>query len=344
MTPRLLELLCCPECRGELTLVQASGTEPGIEGLLHCRCGATYRLRGGIPRLLSMDHGIPAGISPRRFSGAQKKTQRSFGKQWRYFSRMTEPFRADLFRYLGSVEGQFFKGKLGLDVGCGFGRHAYYAHQLGAEMVAVDFSQAIESASRNLRDCQNVHVVQANLYRLPFRPGTFDFIYSLGVLHHLPDPEAGFRALVPLLKPGGVIMIWVYSSTRRGINQALELVRRVTTRLPSPAVRVISLAAGAVDYGGFVLPYKLLSASPGIGRWIDRVAWERLKLYGRYPFDVTWADWFDRLAAPYRAYYDAPTLQRWLADARLTNPHVSPTGFYGWRAHGQAPADHHPGS
>ena len=342
MNPRLLSLLCCPVCGSDLTLTPVNGGALEADQSLQCRCGSAYPIRGGIPRLLSMDR-VPAGQAPRRFSVAQRRTQRNFGKQWRYFSKMTETFETDLFRYLGQVDGSFFQGKLGLDVGCGFGRHAYYASRLGAEMVGVDFSEAIESAAHTLRESETVHLVQANIYQLPFRPQTFDFIYSVGVLHHLPDPEAGFRALVPLLKPGGTIMIWVYSSTRRGVNQMLEMVRRVTTRLPAPAVRLVSLAAGLVDYGGFVLPYKLLRSLPVVGPSIDRVAWERLKLYSQYPFEVTWADWFDRLGAPLRAYYDAPTMQRWLADARLTNHHVSPTGTYGWRAHGQAPADHHPG-
>lgn len=280
---------------------------------------------------------VPPGATSSRFFLEQRRTQRNFGKQWRYFSKMTDVFETDLFRYLGQVEPAFFQGKLGLDVGCGFGRHAYYANQLGAEMVGVDFSEAIESAAANLRGSQGVHLVQANLYQLPFRPRTFDFIYSLGVLHHLPDPEAGFRALVPLLKPGGVIMIWVYSSVRRGVNQLLEWVRGVTTRLPAPAVKWVSLAAGVVDYGGFVLPYRFLRSLLAIGPGVERIAWNRLKLYSRYPFEVVWADWFDRLGAPLRAYYDAPTLQRWLADTGLVNPQVSPTGVYGWSAHGQAP-------
>lgn len=341
MDARLLQWLCCPACGGDLAPRPDRAAD--TDGMLRCGCGSSYEIRGGIPRLLALERGAPAGMAPGRFLHAQRQTQKSFGKQWRYFSKMDRAFSEDLFRYMGPLDRRFFEGKLGLDAGCGFGRHAYYASGLGAEIVAVDFSQAIESAARVLEGRPNVHLVQANLYRLPFRPGTFDFIYSLGVLHHLPDPEAGFRALVPLLKPGGTMLIWVYSNTRRWINRTLELVRSVTTRLPAPVVRAVSLAAGVVDYGGFVIPYKALRAVPQLGPQIERIAWKRVKLYSRYPFEVTWADWFDRLAAPYRAYYDGPTLQRWLAETRLTNTHVSPTEAYGWRAYGQAPLDHHAG-
>ncbi|HBQ37543.1 MAG TPA: hypothetical protein DD714_00775 [Candidatus Omnitrophica bacterium] len=335
ISPRLLSLVCCPACGGTLMLSGDNGGGSEGDGWLRCGCGQTYPVRGGIPRLLVMTR-VPSGYTPRRFVIEQRRTQRSFGTQWRYFSTMTDAFETDLFRYLGQVDPAFFKGKLGLDVGCGFGRHAYYASRLGAEMVGVDFSEAIDSAAKNLDGSERVHLVQANLYQLPFRPQTFDFIYSLGVLHHLPDPEAGFRSLVPLLKPGGTMMIWVYSSARRGVNRVLELARGVTTRLPAPAIKWVSLAAGAVDYGGFVLPYRRLRSWPAVGPAVERLAWPRVKLYSHYPFEVIWADWFDRLAAPLRAYYDAPTLRRWLADAGLTNPHVSPTGTYGWSAHGQA--------
>lgn len=338
MKPRLLDLLCCPGCQGTLTLEPSSdGGQVIVDGILRCDgCASRFAVRGGIPRLVSLAAGGAAGSPDGAFLKTQQRTQRSFGRQWQYFSRMAGVFREDLFRYLGSLDPQFFRGRLGLDAGCGFGRHAYFASELGAEMVAVDFSDAVEAAARTLRDRDNAHVVQADLYRPPFRERSFDFIYSIGVLHHLPDPEAGFRALVPLLKPGGVIMIWAYSSTRRGVNQVLESARALTTRLPVPVVMGLSYAAGAVDYAGFIWPYKLLRTLPAARNWVERLAWPRLKLYSRYPFDVVCADWFDRLAAPARAYYDAPTLNRWLRDAKLIRPQVSPTGFYGWRASGEA--------
>jgi SAM-dependent methyltransferase len=62
----------------------------------------------------------------------------------------------------------------------------------------MDLSDAVETAYANLGKMPNVHVVQGDIYHPPFaRPeggGPFDFIYSIGVLHHLPDPEAGFHS------------------------------------------------------------------------------------------------------------------------------------------------------
>jgi 2-polyprenyl-3-methyl-5-hydroxy-6-metoxy-1,4-benzoquinol methylase len=101
--------------------------------------------------------------------------------------------------------------KLVLDAGCGMGRFAEVASRYGARVVGVDLSRAVESAHKNLGDRPNVQILQADLLQLPLRNGIFDFIHSIGVLHHTPNCEATFRKLVPLLKPGGRIVVWLYS-------------------------------------------------------------------------------------------------------------------------------------
>src|SRR5207248_751285 len=63
----------------------------------------------------------------------------------------------------------------------------------------------------HLRRLPNAHAVQASIYELPFRPGTFDFVFSIGVLHHLPDPQRGFDSIVPLATPGGRVLAWLYA-------------------------------------------------------------------------------------------------------------------------------------
>jgi SAM-dependent methyltransferase len=81
---------------------------------------------------------------------------------------------------------------------------------LGARVIGVDLSLAVEAAQRNVGGRPGVQIAQADIGNLPFCDGTFDVIVSIGVLHHTPDTRAHFEALVPLLKPGGTICIWVY--------------------------------------------------------------------------------------------------------------------------------------
>jgi SAM-dependent methyltransferase len=359
---RLLELLICPWCRQSFELEAfdpptslgagpPDATDNVNEGVLRCQCPRVFPIVNGIPRILadafsqfpdfvqrygSRVPDIPKiAATERPPEDAIAKTRDSFGYQWTTFKEMVIDFRENFLNYIHPVEPSFFPGKLGLDLGCGFGRHIYNAAHFGAEMVGLDISDAIESTRENTRDLPNVHLVQADIYHIPFRPGTFDFGYSIGVLHHLPDPEAGFTALVRVVKPRGSVFVWVYSKKRALMNRMLEGVRSVTKRLPKGVQQGISYAAAVVDYGGFIVPYKTASALPGIGNVVKKLPLPRLKLYSAYPFQVVYADWFDRLAPPIRFYYDGDDMKGWLTRAQLTSHAISPTGLYGWRAYGE---------
>lgn len=325
----MLEWLVCPECAHDLrqTVSKADGDDT-IEGALTCDCGRTYPVRDGIPRFTD-DAPLSADI---------RRTQHSFGYQWTRFSQMVIDFRENFLDYIRPIDESFFPGKRGLDVGCGFGRHIYNAATFGAEMVGVDISAAIDATRQNVRHLPNVHLVQANIYKLPFRPGTFDFAYSIGVLHHLPDPERGFQSVVTVVKPGGTVFIWVYSKSRRILNFQLETARRFTTHLPMRAQTAVTLVAAAIDWGFFIAPYRVLSKVPGVGNLLRKIAPPRIKLYSNYPFQVAWADWFDRLAAPIRFYYNEADLAGWVSRARLERTKISPTGLFGWRACGETPS------
>lgn len=275
--------------------------------------------------------GLPSEMKPNMDSldDLQRATQRSFGYQWTQFADMVEANREHFLTYIAPVEPSFFKGKVGLDAACGFGRHLYYAREFGARMVGLDFSDAIRSARRVLAGRPGASLVRGDIYRMPFRPESFDFVYSLGALHHLPDPEAGFQSLLPLVKKNGAVFIWVYSKRRRVLNSLLEGLRRLTTRLPLGLLKRLCWALAVVDYYVFVNPYRLL-AQAGLRPWAP----PRVRLYAKFPFRVCFADWFDRLAAPIRFYYDEKDLQGWAARAGLRDVVISATGAYGFRLFG----------
>ena len=70
---------------------------------------------------------------------------------------------------------------------------------------------AVEAAQANFGHLPQVLVCQADIGRLPFRPGTFDFILSEGVLHHTPSTRAALLTLAGHLRPGGMIAFYVYA-------------------------------------------------------------------------------------------------------------------------------------
>ncbi len=109
----------------------------------------------------------------------------------------------------------------------------------------------------------------------------------------------------------------------------------LTSRLPLRLTRALALAGALVDWCGFILPYRLTRRL--FGPTVDRLAFACIKLYTRYPFQVVHADWFDRLSAPVRHYFNGENLAGWAARAGLVNVRISPTRRYGWRLYGEVP-------
>jgi SAM-dependent methyltransferase len=363
----LLQLVVCPLCQGTLACESFEETEGGeIEsGLIACACGASYPLIGGIPRLLPLglqsmlwemhpeffrayrerlpvellpDEEKPAlKMSEDRALKAQRETARSFGYEWQAFSEMLPDYEANFHWYFERFPSDSFAGKRILDAGCGTGRHTFHLARSGAgEVVAMDFSQAIEVAARNNRDNANTHFVQADIYHPPFPPDSFDFIYSLGVLHHLPDPEKGFRTLLPLLRAGGYMNIYLYwnlegeTAWRRAALSVVTGVRRVTTRIPHTLLKKLSWLIAAGFQVAFVLPSRVLAHFEHTRSLADRVP---LGHYRKYSFRVLYTDQFDRFSAPLENRYSRAEVASWLERAGMED--IVILGGAGWRASGK---------
>lgn len=216
-------ILCCPHCHRHLE-------EHG--GGFRCpTCESTFPRVNGLMR----------------FVDTQFYTS-SFGYQWQTYPRAQwgELSEQTFDRKTGFDRSQL-KGKLVLDVGCGTGRFVDVASRSGARVVGIDLSNAAEVAARNLSDRPGVTIYQADVFHLPFKPESFDFIYSIGVLHHTPDCEQAFKNLVPLLKPGGQIAIWLYSAYDKWYRMA-DSYRVVTSRMPAPWLRALCQVARPMYY------------------------------------------------------------------------------------------------
>jgi SAM-dependent methyltransferase len=128
------------------------------------------------------------------------------------------------------------RGKLVLDVGCGAGRFLDVAARWGANVIGIDLSFAVEASQKNLGGRPNVSVVQADVFRLPFREETFDAIFSIGVLHHSRDTREAFLQLPKLLKNGGDIAVWLYYYQDQLYNAASDFWRAVLRPFPTSVV------------------------------------------------------------------------------------------------------------
>jgi SAM-dependent methyltransferase/uncharacterized protein YbaR (Trm112 family) len=324
----LLETLRCPKCRSDLT--QSSET------LICPHCNITYPISDGIPRLLlpSMHNALTGAGRATDLDATQAETAHSFGYEWHRFPEMYEEWEKQFLDYMQPHAADFFAGKKILDAGCGSGRFAYYAAKYGGEVWAIDLGPAVEVARRNT-ESHNVHVVQADLHNPPFALESFDFIYSIGVLHHLPNPEAAFQNLLRFLKPGGVVQIYLYwKPEQRPIKAAMlsgiTAARRLTTRLPHGAVHALAYPTAAVAFTFFVWPYRILRRVPLFNRMAEDIP---LKQYANLPFRVCVNDQLDRLSAPIENRYTRQDVQNWLARASLEAQSVAEN--FGWIATGR---------
>jgi SAM-dependent methyltransferase len=330
MKIRLLDWLACPTCgdgrldlaidRAEERPAYAGHWEPGedvagvssgtvtevMEGRLRCAdCRAAFPIVNGIPRLLPA--GVPEGPTT--------------GHSWTEFEGAVPEFEANFLDLLRPMKPDDFMGKLVLDAGCGFGRHAFFASRYGAEVIALDSSpDAVASAARNLEGNLRAHVVQGDLDRPPFKKSLFDLVYSLGVLHHVPNPHASFLSLHGLVKPNGRLATWVYGPRQGMIRIATGALRGATAQMNSEQLHRFSqvLAAGLRVFSH--TPHRVLGNVPVVGSVVNRLP---VHDHSRWPFDVVVADVYDRLRVPVTGYFPGEVLETWYADAGYADIQVT---------------------
>jgi len=249
----------------------------------------------------------------------KKKTADSFGFEWTRFHKLKS--EKSFLEFIGPIEKEFFKGKFVLDAGCGNGSYAYYASSYGAEVIAIDFSDAVSVARENTKN-MNVQVVRADISHPPFKKGTFDYIFSIGVLHHLPEPETGFQQLVPLLKPGALISIWVYGRAKQWAavyfyDPIIKISHRIPHRLLYYLCYVPATIIAIINYCYLFLNKIHLT---------NVASFLPFKYYAEYPFSVKLNDSFDVFATPSARYYVEEEIFNWFEQVGLIDINITEKG------------------
>ncbi|WP_250846979.1 class I SAM-dependent methyltransferase [Aquisphaera insulae] len=177
----------------------------------------------------------------------QARTKSTYGLQWNRFRILRPEEDRATFRNRTALTADELAGRVVLDAGCGMGRYLRMAAELGPRIVVgMDLSEATRAATQLTSDLHTVAVVRGDLLRLPFAPGSFDHIYSIGVLDHTPDPRAAFLGLARLLKPGGRIAIWIYRKERPAVERIMDVHRAISRRLPLGLLLGLSKAAAPI--------------------------------------------------------------------------------------------------
>ena len=330
MKRKLLEYLCCPDCAGQLELTEVLATEANeiIQGRLGCiTCKSVFPIVRGVPRFVSRD----------LLEADKAATAASFGWQWQHFTHTDELYADQFLGWIAPVEPSFFKNKIVLEGGCGKGRHTELAARWGAsEVVGVDLSAAVETAFAATRNLDNAHIIQADVYHLPLTR-SFDYAFSVGVLHHLPDPRAGFRSLASRVKPGGHISAWVYGAeNNQWITRYVNPVRKLTSRVDQRALLQLSKLPTGLMFLATKLIYGPLNQSVAGRKIAGHLFYnDYLNAISKFGWREQHTIVFDHLVAPTSHYISRDEFAEWWNDVHATEVNIGWHNSNSWRWFGK---------
>ncbi len=188
-----------------------------------------------------------------------EKTVRSFGQEWSAYDQSNlsdEELERRFDEYFAVFPWKDLPdGAAGADIGCGSGRWALRVAPRVRLLHCIDASeQALAVARRNLAGQENCQFHHASVDAVSLPPGSLDFCYSIGVLHHVPDTLAGIKACVALLKPGAPFLVYLYYALEnrpwwfRTIWRSTDILRRGVARLPFWPKRIVTEAIALTVY------------------------------------------------------------------------------------------------
>src|SRR4051812_2983109 len=183
MHPKFLDLLCCPET-GQPLALDAEVTRPNgmvWRGMLRTACGKSYPIVRGVPRFVSAEvYASSFGFEWSRWPRVQFESEN--------VGRPMAGHTTKMWERITGIDTSRLAGKTIIDFGCGPGRFLDVVRRHDGRAVGIDLSNAVEAARQNFANDPDVLIVQGDLLRPPFAPGSFDGGFTIGVLHHTPDP------------------------------------------------------------------------------------------------------------------------------------------------------------
>lgn len=292
MLKESLSFFVCPSCKNDLKLnIKEENNHRVKEGTLECvNCANEYKIINYVPRFVTNEEYVS-----------------SFGDEWHLFKKVknSKPHMSkdEMNKYL-SLNKEDIENKTILEIGCGAGPYLdISAREYNAKhIIGVDLSRAVDSAYENVGDLENVTIIQANLFSLPFKNSTFDLVYSLGVLHHTPNTKEAFNSITPFVKEGGEVSIWLYGKYwERKIRNQNWIRRNLTSKLSSKQLYVFSKIASYLYY---------LYLTPILGDGLR----ERLPIAMDKDIEVRQLNTFDMYSPTYINYHYLDEVYEWFEE------------------------------
>jgi SAM-dependent methyltransferase len=303
MKEKLLDFLACPVCGGDILLSHAGKYEEReiIEGVLSCKkCLREYTVTRGVPRFADLS----------KIEQEKAETAENFGWQWTHFTQADKKYAAQFLGWIQPVKEDFFRDKIVLEGGCGKGRHTSLAANWGAkEVIGIDLSASVETAFQATRALPNAHIIQADIFKLPFKR-IFDYAFSVGVLHHTPDPKSAFVSLASKVKKGCYVSAWVYGAeNNEWITRYVNPIRKgFTSKISQPSLYQLSKLPTLGVFLASKLIYKPLDKTPFGKKLFYHEYLSQLGSFGwREQHNIV----FDHLVAPTAFYISRSEFEDW---------------------------------
>ncbi len=258
------------------------------------------------------------------------KTATAFAQSWNDLPKGSVYTQDQFEDWLDPNQRKDISGKCVLELGCGNGSLlTHVAEWEPRYLEGVDLGDSVESARENMisTKCKNWKITQADI--ISYRGNGFDFVYCIGVLHHMKNPEEGFKAVVGAIKPGGRFHCWVYGDEGNFVVKSfIDPLRQIVCHLPwwiikyaiafplSLLLFIISKLARTFEN------YKLKKLFP---------MHSYLKWISSYDFKFHHHVVCDQLVSPQTTYINKATIEQWLGEQSLENRYIISRNGNSWK-------------
>lgn len=328
--------MVCPECRSndlDLKILKQNG-ENIEEGEIECnQCTSKYLITKGITRMNT----FRKGSNMDNWSINAKQTQKNYSFWWSNIKKDDEyedNYRKRL-ELRSCLNKKQFDGQIVLDVGCGSGALSKAAIEFGAKhVIAIDITSSVDNARKNLKHFDNIDFIQADISNLPFIEEFADIVFSIGVLHHTPEPDKSFNRIAKLLKYDGYFSVYLYSSTLYKYDNYLQRLRGDLKHIMQNQLRKLTFRSPS----GLILLFARLLTNVGMAIYLLKNKGNLLFYIGRFmqaifptaiyfpseDFGSNVARNYDYYCTPYNHNHSAEEVILWYVNQNFDNLILGP--------------------
>ena len=334
MKESLVEYLICPKCSKDFSLkISRKKVNEIIEGVLICKKRHRFPIKNGVPRLV-VDKEKVFVQTEDSFSSKWKNYNKTYhSKKWidgqkkwflQRFGWKTEKKFKEFLKTRSTI----------LDAGTGVGNSAnLFSSNPKSEVFAIDASESVDFAYKKYGTAKNIHFLQADIRKLPFKKKFFDFICSDQVLHHTKDTKSSFKGLTKLLKKNGIISIYVYKIKGPMREFADDFIRESTVKMTEKQCMEFSKDMAILGKNlskinkKIIIPkdIPLLQIKAGTYDVQRFIYWNFLKCWwsGDVPFEQSIATNFDWYFPEYAYRHTPKEVKKWFNDSKIKITHFN---------------------